>query len=171
MATIPGGNVLKFVAVGAPYSPAVSFNPKMNEVFKTDATTLGLLDGLVTSNGVNITVKAGTVFIQQGIICRVTADFTMAIPGGAFPKKVVLNLTNESPGTPVTVTVTSAAVVAPNVLIAQLTPNNSTVVMEELISIRGLRDRIRALELAGGGGGGSVDPREILKYAQYARML
>lgn len=145
MPIVPAIDVVKSVAVGTPYSPAVSFNPDKKEIFKTHTTNLGLLDGTCTTDGVNVTVPAGTTFIQNGIICRLTNAFVVAIPVIAFPKRVVADLTNENPGSPVTIVIQVDPVPASQVILATLDPNDATIAEAKKISIKGLHDRIEAL--------------------------
>lgn len=142
MPVVPGGNVTKFIAVQAAYSPVVSFNPDKKQMFRTDQSNLGLLDGNLTTDGVNVTCPSGMGFIQNGIIAALTAPFVIAIPVGAFPKYVVADLTNENPGTPVTIQIQSVAPPAGQVILATLNPNNATIQVAKKISIKGLSDRI-----------------------------
>src|SRR3990170_2443816 len=103
MPIVPGANVTKSVQTSTTYSPNAAFNPDKKEFFRTEITTLGLLDGNCTSDGVNLTVPSGTAFIQNGIIVRLTANFVIPIPGIGFPKFVVADNANENSGSPVTI--------------------------------------------------------------------
>lgn len=145
MPIVPVMSVTKSVAVGTPYSPVSSFNPDKRELFKTETTNLGLLDGDCTTDGVNVTVPAGTTFIQNGIVCRFTAPFVLPIPVIAYPKRVVADLTNENPGSPVTIEILPDPIPAGQVILATLDPDDLTITPAKKISIRGLHDRIEAL--------------------------
>lgn len=146
MPTVPSGDVQKFVAAGAPYTPSVSFNPDKKHIFKTEATNLGLLEGDCSTDGVNVTVPAGTSFIQDGIICLLTAPFSLPIQAVAYPKRVVADLDNEIPGTPVTISIMADPVPLGLVILATLTTDDNTIVSGQKISIRYLSDRITVLE-------------------------
>jgi len=145
MPIVPAGNVIKSVAVGTPYTPVLSFNPDKKELYQTHTTNLGLLEGDCTTDGTDVTVPSGTTFIQNGIICRLTSSFVVTIPGVAFPKRVVADLTNENPGSPVTIEILADPIPAGQVILATLDPNNSTIILSKKISIRYLHDRIEAL--------------------------
>jgi hypothetical protein len=145
MPIVPAGSVVKTVAVGTPYTPVLSFNPDKKELYQTHTTNLGLLEGDCTTDGVSVTVPAGTTFVQNGIICRLTAPFVVAIPVVAFPKRVVADLTNENPGSPVTIEILPDPIPAPQVILASLSPTNATIIVAKKISIRHLHDRIEAL--------------------------
>lgn len=148
MPIIPSGSVAKSIFTGTPYSPAVSFNPDKKKFFDTHVTTLGLLAtiGPLTTDGVNVTVPSGTVFIQNGIIVTLTAPAIIPIGGGAFPKFVVADNVDETPGSAVTIAVLSV-ITPPQVLLATLNPNNSTIIQAKQISIRALSERIDSASL------------------------
>lgn len=149
MPIVPAGNIQKSVVTGSPYSPAVSFNPDKKLFFDTHPTTLGVLSGgAVTADGVNVTVPAQTVFIQNGIVVKLTSPFQVAIPGGGYPKYVVADNVNENAGGPVTIEIFSS-VLAPQVLLATLT-NSTTVVLPKQISIRALRQDLDTLAATSG---------------------
>lgn len=151
MPIVPSSSVVKSVVVGTPYSPVTSFNPDKKLFFDTDSTTLGMLAGTLTTNGTNVTIPIGTKFIQNGIVVNFTVAYSTAIPGGAFPKYVTVNNDNEVSGSSVTVTITSTAPTAPVVLMATLTPNDSTIVQTRQISIRGIDARLQVVETSGSG--------------------
>lgn len=146
MPVVPAGSRTKSVAVGTPYSPVNSFNPDKKLFFDTHSTTLGVLaGGIVTSDGVDLTIPAGTVIIQNGIIVEFTAPFVIAIPVIAFPKILQISNADENPGSPVTVEIL-ASVTAPTVELARLDPDNTTVVLPKQISLRALCQAIQALQ-------------------------
>lgn len=146
MPIVPAGNLTKLIATGTPYSPAVSFNPDKKAIFDTLSTNMGVLaQPAITTDGVNVTVPTGFAFIQSGIIVTLTAPFVVAIPGIAFPKYVVASNADENPGSAVTIEILAAAT-PPVVLLATLTPNNSTLVFPKAISIRSLSQRLLDLE-------------------------
>jgi hypothetical protein len=145
MPIIPAGNLLKSVKTGTPYSPAVSFNPDKKSFFDTHITTLGMLaGGPLTTDGVDVTVPSGVSFIQNGIIVTLTAPAIIPIGGGGFPKYVVADNVDETPGSAVTISVLPS-VTAPQVLLATLDPNASTIVQVQQISIRALSQRIDSI--------------------------
>jgi hypothetical protein len=145
MPIVPAGQIQKLVKTGTPYSPAVSFNPDKKAFFDTHGTTLGVLTGgPLTTDGVNVTVPSGVKFIQNGIIIALTAPFIAPIGGGGFPKYVVAYNVDETPGSAVTIEVLPS-IVAPQVLLATLDPNASTIVQVSQISIRALSERIDAV--------------------------
>jgi len=147
MPIIPSGSIAKSIYTGTPYSPAVSFNPDKKLFFDTHFTTLGVLatsGGPLTTDGVNVTVPAGTVFIQNGIIVKITAPVIVPIGGGGFPKFVVIDNVDETPGSAVTVAVLPS-IAPPQVLLATLDPNALTIIQAKQISIRALSDRIDAV--------------------------
>lgn len=148
MPIIPSGNIVKSIFTGTPYSPAVSFNPDKKKFFDTHVTTLGLLAtiGPLTTDGVNVTVPSGTVFIQNGIIVTLTAPAIIPIGGGGFPKFVVADNADENPGSAVTIAVLSV-ITPPQVLLATLNPNNSTIIQAKQISVRALSERIDAVSV------------------------
>lgn len=147
MPIVPAGNLTKSVATGTPYSPAVSFNPDKKNYFDTHPTTLGhLAGGPITTDGANITVPTGYVFIHNGIVIKLTANFVVAIPGIAFPKYIVASNVDETPGSQVNIDIQGAAPVAPTVLLGTIDPNNNTIVFPPKISIRALSERLSDLE-------------------------
>ncbi len=142
MPIVPSGNILKSVAVGTPYSPAASFNPDKKDFFNTESTVLGVIGGgPITTDGTQVTVPSGYMFIQNGIIVKLTSPFIVTIPSMAFPKYLMATNADENPGSAVTIDF-QATPVAPNVLLATLNPNNSTIILPEEISIRGLSERV-----------------------------
>lgn len=146
MPIVPAGNRTKLIATGTPYSPAVSFNPDKKAFFDTHPGNLGVLvQALITTDGVNVTIPTGFSFIQNGIIVTLTAPFVIVIPGIAFPKYVVASVADENPASAVTIEILAAAP-PPLVILATLTPNNSTLVFPKSISIRRLSERIADLE-------------------------
>lgn len=165
MPIVPSGNVLKSIAVGTPYSPAVSFNPDKKDFFDTDSTVLGVLGGpAITTDGTQVTVPSGFMFIQNGIIVKLTAPFLVTIPVTSFPKYLMASNADENPGSAVTISFQPSPV-APNVLIATLNPDNFTLVFPEEVSIRGLSDRIDdALLDVQGAGVDVVSPTNILNF-------
>ena len=151
MAIVPGGDRTKSIATGSPYSPNVSFNPDKSQYFDMAATNLGLLAGgsSITTDGVNVTIPIGMKFIQNGIVVEIVNNpVLVAIPGGAFPKFVVADNVNETPGTNVTIVIQSVAPVAPIVTLGTLTPNDTTFVPSKEVSIRALNQRINTNETA-----------------------
>lgn len=146
MPVVPAGSRTKSVAVGTPYSPVNSFNPDKKLFFDTHSTTLGVLaGGIITSDGVNVTIPAGTVVIQNGIIVEFTLPVVVAIAGASFPKILTFTNNDENPGSPVTVDFASS-VTAPTVELARLDPDNTTVVLPKQISLRALCQAIQALQ-------------------------
>lgn len=146
MPVVPAGSRTKSVAVGTPYSPVSSFNPDKKLFFDTHSTTLGVLaGGVITSDGANVTIPAGTVVIQNGIIVEFTLPVVVAIAGASFPKILTFTNNDENPGSPVTVDFASS-VTAPTVELARLDPDNTTVVLPKQLSIRALCQAIQALQ-------------------------
>ena len=147
MPIVPAGNLSKSVRVGTPYSPAASFNPDKKLFFDTESTTLGVLGGPpVTTDGVNVTVPTGFKFIQNGIIVKLTAPFIVPIPVIAFPKFIIADNVDETPGSAVTIAILTT-ITPPQILIGTLDPNNSTLAQARNISIRGLALDIDAAKL------------------------
>lgn len=147
MPIVPAGNLVKSIATASSYTPVSTFNPDKKEIFKTETTTLGLLGGDCTTDGTQVTVPAGLAFIQNGIVVRLTSAFVLSIPAIAFPKLVVANNDNENAGSPVTIEIKASAT-APEVVLATLDPDNSTITSAPKISIRALHDRINTLALS-----------------------
>ncbi len=146
MPVVPAGDRTKSIAVGTPYSPVVSFNPDKKLFFDTHITTLGVLaGGVITSDGVNATIPAGTVVIQNGIIIEFVNPVLVPIPAIAFPKILYLTNADENPGSPVTVDFLTA-IAPPTVELARLDPDNTTVVLPKQISIRALCQEIQTLQ-------------------------
>lgn len=147
MPIVPAANILKSIKTGAPYSPAVSFNPDKRAIFDMDVTTFGVLTNTaISTDGVNITIPTGFTFIQNGIIVKLTAPFIILIPVIAFPKFIVADNVDETPGSNVTISILGV-ITPPQVLLGTITPNNTTIVQARQVSIRGLLEAISALTI------------------------
>lgn len=147
MPIVPAINTVKSIKTGAPYSPSVSFNPDKKQLFDTQSTTLGVLaGGPITTDGVNITIPTGFTFIQNGIIVKLTAPFVILIPGILFPKFIVADNVDETPGSAVTIEILGS-ITPPQILCGTITPNNSTIIQARQISIRALAAQIDAAAL------------------------